>query len=303
LQIVGEGGVEPPRPFGHTDLNRARLPFRHSPEGTLTLARKNSLTCPDTIGSECRKGRVVGVLQAFEKRLGGLVEGAFAKVFKGDVQPAEIASALQREADDRKAIVAAGRVLAPNDYVVELGDHDYARLEEWAEPLGAELAAMVREHAAESGYSFVGTVQVRFELHPDVGTGVFRVRSSQVATTEPAAPPVAVPARPPRPAPDGAFPLRPRLIVAVGDEESAYFLTHPVTVIGRAVESDLRVEDPGVSRRHAELRYADGEVELIDLGSTNGVTVNGKPAGRSPLRDGDRIDVASTTLIFRRDED
>jgi hypothetical protein len=245
----------------------------------------------------------VGVLQAFEKRLGGLVEGAFAKVFKGDVQPAEIAGALQREADDRKDVMGQGRVIAPNDYMVELGDHDYGRLEEWAAPLGDELAAMVREHAAESGYSFVGSVHVGFELHPDIGTGVFRIRSNKVATSEAAAAPASAVPRPPRPAPAGAFPLRPRLIIAVGDEESAYFLSHPVTVIGRAADSDLRVEDPGVSRRHAELRYADGNVELVDLGSTNGVTVNGKLADRTVLRDGDRIDVASTTLIFRRDED
>jgi pSer/pThr/pTyr-binding forkhead associated (FHA) protein len=91
--------------------------------------------------------------------------------------------------------------------------------------------------------------------------------------------------------------------MAVGREESAYFLSHPVTVIGRAAEADVRLDDPGVSRRHAELRYADGNVELVDLGSTNGVSVNGTPVGRAALKDGDRIDVASTTLIFRRDED
>jgi hypothetical protein len=244
----------------------------------------------------------VGVLQAFERRLGRVVEGAFAKVFKGDVQPVEIAGALQREADDRKTVVGQGRILAPNDYIVELGDHDYGRLEEWAEPLGDELAAMVREHAAEAGYSFVGPVHVGFEHHDEVGTGVFRVRSSVASPAESgvAAPPAP---RPPRPAPDGTLPLRPRLIVAVGQDESAYFLSHPVTVIGRAVEADIRVDDPGVSRRHAELRYADGKVELVDLGSTNGVSVNGIPTTRATLRDSDRIDVASTTLIFRLDED
>jgi hypothetical protein len=308
--MVGEGGVEPPRPYGHTDLNRARLPFRHSPEGTLTLADSFASLDPDTIGRECRKERFVGVLQAFERRLGGLVEGAFAKVFKGDVQPVEIAGALQREADDRRAVVGQGRILVPNDYIVELGDHDYHRLEEWAEPLGDELAAMVREHAAESGYSFVGPVKVNFEQHPEVGTGVFRIRSASSAAgtaepvlTTPTAPTAPAAPGPPRPAPAGALPQRPRLIVAVGHDESAYFLSHPVTVIGRAVEADIRIDDPGVSRRHAELRYADGEVELVDLGSTNGVVVNGIPTSRATLRDSDRIDVASTTLIFRRDED
>jgi Protein of unknown function (DUF3662)/FHA domain len=246
----------------------------------------------------------VGVLQAFERRLGGIVEGAFAKVFKADVQPVEIAGALAREADDRKSVVGHGRVLVPNDYTVELGDHDYARIEEWAEPLGDELAAMVREHAGEAGYSFVGPVHVDFEHHAEVGTGVFRIRSNVAPSAEAPAPAAPSPApKTPRPAPAGAYPQRPRMIVAVGEEESAYFLSHPVTVIGRAADCDIRVDDPGVSRRHAEIRYAEGNVELVDLGSTNGVSVNGVPTPRATLRDGDRVDVAATTLIFRRDED
>jgi hypothetical protein len=215
---------------------------------------------------------------------------------------------LQRESDDRKEVVGRGRVLAPNAYVVELGDRDYRRLEEWAEPLGDELAAMVREHAAESGYSFVGPVEVAFEHRSDIGTGVFRVRSSAAAAEDapaPSATPAAAPAArtpAPAPAPAGAYPLRPRLIVTVGDEESAYFLTHAVTVIGRASECDLRLEDSGVSRKHAEIRYSDGRVGVVDLGSTNGISVNGKPTERAELKDGDQVSIGHSTLIFRRDE-
>jgi len=91
----------------------------------------------------------VGVLQRFERRLGGLVEGAFARVFGGVVQPVEVAAALQREAADKKAVVGQGRVLVPNSYVVELGASDAGRLGEYDEPLRAELASMVREHAEE----------------------------------------------------------------------------------------------------------------------------------------------------------
>jgi hypothetical protein len=253
----------------------------------------------------------VGVLQSFERRLGGLVEGAFAKVFKGDVQPVEIASALQREADDRKAIVGQGRILVPNDYVVELGDHDFERIDEWAAELGDELATMVREHATEAGYSFVGPVTIRFEHRSEIRVGVFRIRSATAApdAASTPSPPGAVAASSsppaaggPRPAPPGAYPLRPRLIISLDGDDSAHFLTHAVTVIGRATDSDVRVDDPRVSRRHAELRYAAGTVELIDLGSTNGVSVNGTPAHSALLHDGDRIDVASTTMIFRLDE-
>ena len=107
--------------------------FRHSPERD---SNDISGLCPLMAFGRCRsvpvilrgydrssagKGRFVGVLQRFERRLGGLVEGAFAKVFKGDVQPVEVAGALQRETDDKKTIVGQGKVLVPNDFVVELG--------------------------------------------------------------------------------------------------------------------------------------------------------------------------------------
>jgi hypothetical protein len=247
----------------------------------------------------------VGVLQAFERRFGGLVEGAFAKVFKGDVQPVEIAGALQRETDNRKNVVGPGKVLVPNDFVVELGDHDHARLAEWVEPLGDELGAMVREHAAEQGYSFVGPVKVGFEHVPEISTGVFRVRSGVVAgdvtpATRTPPPPTRTPVTPATPA-RSTVPGRPRLVLDAG-EESVLLLDKPVTVIGRANECELRLDDPGVSRRHAEVRVTGNEAEIIDLGSTNGIRVNGRAVPSARLVDGDRIDLGSTSLVFRRDE-
>ena len=98
----------------------------------------------------------MGVLQRFEHRLEGMVEGAFARAFKSELQPVEIASAVQREMDDRAAIVAQGRTLVPNDFVVELADTDFQRLDVYADSLGIELATLAREHAREQGYSFVG---------------------------------------------------------------------------------------------------------------------------------------------------
>src|SRR5947199_436958 len=151
------------------------------PNGTATISavtvRFRTVILRGYDRSSAGKGRFVGVVQRFERRLGGLVEGAFAKVFKGEVQPVEVAQALQRETDDRRTVVGDGKVLVPNDFVVELGPHDHERLSPWTKALTKELAAMVREHANEQGYSFVGPVTVALEETPDVDTGVFRVRS------------------------------------------------------------------------------------------------------------------------------
>jgi pSer/pThr/pTyr-binding forkhead associated (FHA) protein len=56
-----------------------------------------------------------------------------------------------------------------------------------------------------------------------------------------------------------------------------------------------------VSRHHAELRVEDGEVVLVDLGSTNGTFVNGQPVRRVLLTDGTRVTLGRTTLVFRND--
>ena len=226
----------------------------------------------------------MGVLQRFERRLEGLVEGAFARVFGGVVQPVEVAAALQREAADKKQIVGQGRVLVPNAFVVELGSTDLERFGEWDGPLRSELAGMVKEHAADQGWSFVGDVTVGFEEHDELDTGVFRVRSSVVAADLPDA----------RTAGRG----RPRVVLQTTPER-VVLLTRPVTVVGRGADADPRRADTGVSRSPAELRIEGDAVRVVDLQSTNGTLVTVRRVYEAVLRDGDRLDICATGLVFR----
>ena len=266
-----------------------------------------------------RRGRdpLVGVLQRFERRLEDLVEGTFAKVFKGEVQPVEIAQALQRETDDKKAIVSEGRVLVPNEFVVELGEHDHSRLAAYADPLGTELAAMVREHAAENAYTILGAVTVRFERVDSLDTGVFRIRSG--VSAGPSAKEVLVRSGGSGPdlitgaagAPRGSFPGAPRLIVG-GEEkydvnspqarglEETYFLVKPETVIGRGPEADLQLPDGLVSRRHVLVRIEDDSVILEDLGSTNGTYLDrAKVTGPTRVPLGIPVRIGKTVIELR----
>ncbi|HSV67665.1 MAG TPA: FhaA domain-containing protein [Mycobacteriales bacterium] len=119
----------------------------------------------------------MGVLQRFERRLEGLVGNAFARLFKGQVEPIEVAKALQREAEEKRAIVGAGRVLVPNRYVVELGPTDYDRLAPWEAQLTQTLAEMVQEHVDDEGWSTFGDIEVSLSRAEDLPTGVFRINS------------------------------------------------------------------------------------------------------------------------------
>jgi Protein of unknown function (DUF3662)/FHA domain len=251
-----------------------------------------------------------------------MVEGAFARAFRSELQPVEVASAIQREMDDRAAIVAKGRTLVPNDFVVEVAQSDYERLDVYAESLGVELANLAREYAKEQGYSFVGPVRMRFEGVPDMTTGTFRIRSGVIRGSTIEGGEIRLPASDLPRSQGPGFPGHPRLLVpesrapggpggpggpmASGAAEGAgeqhtYELQTPVTLLGRGTDCDLRLVDPGVSRHHAELRVENDQVVLVDLGSTNGTFVNGQPVRRVALSDGTRISLGRTTLVFRQD--
>ena len=248
----------------------------------------------------------MGVLQRFEHRLEGMVEGAFARAFKSELQPVEVASAIQREMDDRAAIVAQGRTLVPNDFVVEVAEDDYARLDMYADSLGIELATLAREYAKEQGYSFVGPVRMRFEGVRDLTTGTFRILSGVIRGTTVEDGEIRRPATD-LPQPAGGFRGNPRLLVSGpdggpdGGSQRTYDITTPLVILGRGTDCDLRLVDPGVSRHHAEIRVEDDDVVLVDLGSTNGTFVNGQPVRRVALTDGTRVTLGRTTLVFRRD--
>src|SRR3712207_2104427 len=130
---------------------------------------------PDTIMSSEPEEEPMSVLQRFEKRLEDLVEGAFAKWFKGVVHPVEILKAMQREAEARKAILAGGRTHVPNRYVIDLSPYDHSRLAPYAAALAQELAQSQAEFIGEQGWTVYGDVIVEIERGEGLDTGMFRV--------------------------------------------------------------------------------------------------------------------------------
>ena len=91
-----------------------------------------------------------------------------------------------------------------------------------------------------------------------------------------------------------------REVVTLTVAGRAHEVTKPSVVLGRSREADLRVADVNVSRRHAELRQEGATYWIVDLGSTNGLEVNGKRTDRARMRDGDRITIGSTEIVFGR---
>ncbi|GAA0618556.1 DUF3662 and FHA domain-containing protein [Streptomyces crystallinus] len=294
----------------------------------------------------------MGVLKRFEQRLEGLVNGTFAKVFKSEVQPVEIAGALQRECDNNATIWNRERTVVPNDFIVELSAPDFERLSPYSGQLGDELSGLVRDYAKQQRYTFMGPIKVHLEKAEDLDTGLYRVRSRTLASSTdqqdqhnqqeqygrpagpsrpaPAAapqspqgrggygyPPAAAPPMPAAPPPGGnGGPGRPgadRRPTAPGPMPGSqvrrwieingtrHQISRPTLVLGRSTDADVRIDDPGVSRRHCEIRTGTPST-IQDLGSTNGIVVDGQHTTRATLRDGSRIVVGSTTIVYRQAE-
>lgn len=127
----------------------------------------------------------MSLAQRFERRLEGLVGGAFARVFKGQVEPVEIGTALQREATDRKNIMGNGQVLCPNRYRVTLSASDFDRLEPWEAQLTGALAELVQEHLDDNQWSTIGDIEVYLARDDELHTGVFGVASRMESDAPP----------------------------------------------------------------------------------------------------------------------
>jgi hypothetical protein len=78
-------------------------------------------------------------------------------------------------------------------------------------------------------------------------------------------------------------------------------LAEEVTTIGSVAGNTVVLADPAVSRKHAGIRKVDGNYELADLGSTNGVYVNGHKVPKKTLEPGDIIRVGNTEAVFKRE--
>jgi len=230
----------------------------------------------------------VGVFDNIERRLEGVVSNGFARAFKGEVQPVEIAARLQRELDAEARLLSRERKLVPNDFTVGLSQHDYDKLYPYTRSINAEIMPQLREYAATSGYVFNGPLTIDYVLDAALPTGRFTVASAAVAAVE---------------AP-GAFGLGPEhksLVLEVNGVRHP--LVPPGFTIGRGVDADIRINDPGISRQHARVVVSGPpdalEITIEDLGSTNGIIVNGQRVRFAQLGEGTRLEMGNTRLLVR----
>ena len=235
----------------------------------------------------------------------------FSRAFSSEVQPVELARKLAKEMDAHKT-ASVSRVYVPNEYTVYLSKQDRAKLEGYERSLEQELSGYLLEHARRRSYDLLTRPAVEFKTDERLRLGEFGIQTRLVK-------PPAREGDSPRQGEEGhtmvysavkerdtgrsrrkdptAGLVETRAIVSLDDRR--YVLDGPKATLGRSKDAECVLRDPNVSRRHAELRRVEsGDWEIADLGSTNGVKVNGRRVATSRLRPGDEVTLGTTTFSF-----
>ena len=249
----------------------------------------------------------MSMLRSLEEKLAGLVEGTFSRAFKSEVRPVEIARKLAREMDENR-VGSLSRTYVPNEYAVWLSPDDRAHFEGYEDELKAELSGYLLEHARSERVALLTAPRIAFRTDERLRLGEFGIQARLVRPGEDpdTGPPsqgdhghTQVYSTSDRIAEPLAEPHPRRVNARLNVDGRTTPLPSAGAVLGRSRECDVVIDDPNVSRRHAEVRPSGGSWIVRDLGSTNGTTRNGNAVrGTVALKPGDRLQVGTADVRF-----
>lgn len=251
----------------------------------------------------------MGILDTLESMIASVVEGGFSRMFRSEVRPVEIARKLAREMEEHSSH-SLSRTYVPNEYKVYLSPRDRERFSDYEDALASELAGYLLEHARRENFSLLSSPVINFESDERLGLGEFGIQTRNVKPEEEGSEPVperdemsghtmvySTAARVAEPLREMS-PARTQKALLLHEGRRLVVSSSGVT-IGRSRGCDIVVDDPNVSRRHAEVRPRGGSWIVTDLGSTNGTLLNRRTlTGAEVLSPGDEIEVGTSLIVF-----
>jgi hypothetical protein len=247
----------------------------------------------------------MSVLRSIESKIADLVEGTFSRVFRSEVRPVEIARKLAREMEEHRSF-SLSRTYVPNEYRVYLSQRDRERFADYEDALASELAGYLLEHARRERFALLSRPVIEFETDERLGLGEFGIQTRVVT---PADAPVeereeaghtmvySTAARVAEPLQEGAMARAQRALLLY---DGRRLVVGPGgATIGRSRQCDVVIDDPNVSRQHAEVRARGGAWVITDLGSTNGSSLNGRRIEHPEvIQPGDEIEIGTSIITF-----
>ncbi len=242
----------------------------------------------------------------FETFAEQLVEGTFARLFAGRPDSLDVARRLARAMEDHSRPGNDGRLYAPPYYTIRLHPDDFERLAAERQTLATEMVNSITDFAAQAELVLSTPPTVRWAPDPDVrlyevqievGWEAPRYSADVTGETDNTN---QMPANKAQDGDPASSPPMVRPFIIVGGQRHIDLL-QPVIAIGRALDNDIIIEDPRVSRHHAQLRRRYGRYVLYDIGSSGGTEINGYPVEECVLHSGDVISFAGVQVIYGED--
>ena len=239
-------------------------------------------------------------LDKFERFFERVMEGSVGRIFRSPIQPAEIGRRLERAMEANQVVSVEG-IIVPNQYKVYMNPQDMVVFADFVQTLSHQMEGWLVDLANTRNYGFVDDVGVRIIGDDTVARRAIQVdasiaelshsdraRQDEVQATEVYR------------VVKSTGDVPPRLLRFANGEYAGetIIIRRPTVSVGRALDNDVIVDSAEVSRHHARIEYRDGEFRVIDLDSTNGTGVNGRPARNTPIREGDRLTLGSVMLDF-----
>ena len=250
----------------------------------------------------------MSVLRSLESKIAGLVEGTFSRAFRSEVRPVEIARKLAREMEEHKSS-SVSRTYVPNEYRVFLSPKDRERFKDYEEALAAELGGYLLEHARRERLAMLSRPVIEFETDERLGLGEFGIQTRVIQPQEEAGEPseqedqsgrtmiYSTANRVQEPLEQRARQRHETALLVIDGKRLVVGPTG--ATIGRSRQCDVVLNDPNVSRQHAEIRPRGGSWVLTDLGSTNGSSLNGRRIeGPEVIKPGDELEVGTSVIKF-----
>lgn len=229
-------------------------------------------------------------LSRIETRLQTLIEGSAAKLFPGHLSTADLALRLVEAMHAGLRHDADGNDWVPNIYTIHTHPHNAYYFE--ASPgLIGELTRALDQAGTEAEFLFSGDVIVDVLVDPLISISEIQVRAQSSHDDLPQTTAVELPVL-------DELVDTPASAFIIVDGTKIYTLNKAAVNIGRRQDNDLVIDDPRVSRLHAQLRWVRGRYMLFDLESAGGTWVNDTKVNQATLRPGDVISLAGVPLVF-----
>lgn len=216
-----------------------------------------------------------------------LIEGSFDRALGAGTTPGKIAGRLAKALEESEI-----DGLAADSFIVRISPEEFNKISRARPRTEMMLADYLARLAEEGGLVLAGQPAVELIADENLTRSQIRIEARQTRQTSDLTKsrPITAVDAPLLGASTEAF------LIIYGRQHVP--LEGPIANVGRQLDNDIVIEDPTVSRRHAQIQWRHGHYVLYDLGSRAGTLVNGQPVGECVLQAGDVLTLGNVSIIY-----